>query len=293
MGAGVDALRRPQQGGEEGDGGHGDSVGLRRPPHIGRSPPITPYAAGSSALTAANRAAARFASDARHVLAEQVLAFRLAPLRARRAGRRRIWPPRPAARPPTSPATRPCSRSARAPRTSPATATTTRSTTAASCSRHTVRCAIHALDPADPALYGRALIATDDGELAAEIGGAVPGLLEQAGDRADGGARRGHRGDRGRAGRRRRARQERVARCVAGARAPGAAALVPELQEPSRRREPVALRDAAGGRACSTRSAATCSRRRGPVPAEAEAVRRFLSLLRAVGGRPTSRPGPG
>ena len=46
---------------------------------------------------------------------------------------------------------------------------------------HTLRCAIHALDPADLALYGRALIATDDGELAAEIGGAVPGLLEQAG----------------------------------------------------------------------------------------------------------------
>jgi len=46
---------------------------------------------------------------------------------------------------------------------------------------HTVRCAIHALDPADLALYGRALIATDDGELAAEIGGAVPGLLERAG----------------------------------------------------------------------------------------------------------------
>jgi len=46
---------------------------------------------------------------------------------------------------------------------------------------HTLRCAIHALDPDDLALYGRALIATDDGELAAEIGGAVPGLLERAG----------------------------------------------------------------------------------------------------------------
>jgi hypothetical protein len=46
---------------------------------------------------------------------------------------------------------------------------------------HTVRCAIHALAPGDLALYGRALIATDDGELAAEIGGAVPRLLEQAG----------------------------------------------------------------------------------------------------------------
>ena len=46
---------------------------------------------------------------------------------------------------------------------------------------HTIRCAIHAVDPADLALYGRGLIADDDGELAAEIGGAVPGLLEQAG----------------------------------------------------------------------------------------------------------------
>jgi hypothetical protein len=46
---------------------------------------------------------------------------------------------------------------------------------------HTIRCAIHAVDPADLALYGRGLIADDDRELAAEIGGAVPGLLEQAG----------------------------------------------------------------------------------------------------------------
>ena len=46
---------------------------------------------------------------------------------------------------------------------------------------HTLRCAIHALDPDDLALYGRGLIATDEGELAAEIGGAVPGLLERAG----------------------------------------------------------------------------------------------------------------
>ena len=46
--AGVDALRRPQQGGEEGDGGHVNSVGLRRPSHIGRSPLITPYLSGST-----------------------------------------------------------------------------------------------------------------------------------------------------------------------------------------------------------------------------------------------------
>ena len=45
LGAGVDALRGPQQGGEERGGGHGNSVRLRRPPHIGRSPPVTPYAA--------------------------------------------------------------------------------------------------------------------------------------------------------------------------------------------------------------------------------------------------------
>ena len=46
---------------------------------------------------------------------------------------------------------------------------------------HTLRCAIHAIDPADLALYGRALIADDDGELSAEIGGSVPRLLERAG----------------------------------------------------------------------------------------------------------------
>ena len=44
-----------------------------------------------------------------------------------------------------------------------------------------IRCALHAHHPADAALWGPALISPVEDELAAEIGGAVPGLLERAG----------------------------------------------------------------------------------------------------------------
>ena len=46
---------------------------------------------------------------------------------------------------------------------------------------HIVRGAIHALAPADLALYGRALIARDDDELAAQLGRQVKGLAEEKG----------------------------------------------------------------------------------------------------------------
>jgi hypothetical protein len=46
---------------------------------------------------------------------------------------------------------------------------------------HAVRCALHAHHPDDAALYGPALVSPVDDELAAEIGGPVPGQLEQAG----------------------------------------------------------------------------------------------------------------
>jgi hypothetical protein len=46
---------------------------------------------------------------------------------------------------------------------------------------HIVRGAIHALAPGDLALYGRALIARDDDELAAQLGRQVKGLAEEKG----------------------------------------------------------------------------------------------------------------
>jgi len=46
---------------------------------------------------------------------------------------------------------------------------------------HIVRGAIHALAPADLALYGRALIARDDDDLAAQLGRQVKGLAEEKG----------------------------------------------------------------------------------------------------------------
>jgi hypothetical protein len=46
---------------------------------------------------------------------------------------------------------------------------------------HVVRGAIHALAPGDLALYGRALIARDDGELAAQLGGQVRRLAAEKG----------------------------------------------------------------------------------------------------------------
>ena len=46
---------------------------------------------------------------------------------------------------------------------------------------HVVRGAIHALAPGDFALYGRALIARDDGELGAQLGRQVRGLAAEKG----------------------------------------------------------------------------------------------------------------
>ena len=49
---------------------------------------------------------------------------------------------------------------------------------------HIVRGAIHALAPGDHALYGRALIASDDDELVAQLGEQVRRLAAEKGFRA-------------------------------------------------------------------------------------------------------------
>src|ERR671914_2877679 len=46
---------------------------------------------------------------------------------------------------------------------------------------HVIRGAIHALDPADHALYGRAMIARDDGELGRQLGQQVQRLAADHG----------------------------------------------------------------------------------------------------------------
>ena len=270
----------------------GDSVRLRRAPYIGRSPPSPLTPRRRDPLPAADRAAARSATIA-GVDADQVLAFRLGrsgpgPPRRPRTSRR----PR-AARPRTSPATRRCSRSPRGSRTSPATATTTRSTAARSSLGHAVRCALHAHHPDDAALYGPALISTVDDELAAEMGGAVPGLLERAGIAADRRARRGHGSDRGRP--RGRHGPEQGRSCTTRCGSACSAALLPWcpiVQEPSRRREPLAVRRAAGGHARSTPDRRYLLRRPGPgarrgrggAPVPALLRAGHAGRLRAVGG---------
>ena len=149
---------------------------------------------------------------------------------------------------------------------------------------HTIRCAIHAVDPADLALYGRGLIADDDGELAAEMGARCRGCSS------------------GPASRRRR-RSPRCPRRSTDALAGGVALDKDALHDAMRERVRPALlpwcpscksHHVAGNLwRYGTRQAGAVLdaerryvlRRRGRVPAAAEAVRRFLHLLRSVHGR--------
>ena len=109
---------------------------------------------------------------------------------------------------------------------------------------HIVRGAIHALAPDDLALYGRALIASDDDELVAQLGEQVRRLAAEKGFRATDaldevaeatkGALRG-----GRALGKNELHEELARACRRGPDA-----LVQGLQEPSRRADAVALRRA-------------------------------------------------
>ena len=150
--------------------------------------------------------------------AEQVLAFRLARsglAAATRAGS----PRRPRARRRTSPATRRCSRS-RARRATRHPRGYDEAVDAGDLVvAHIVRGAIHALAPGDLALYGRALIATDDDELGAQLGRQVKRLAAEKGfaptaalDEVAAATKDALAGGRG-------ARQERAARGAARARA--------------------------------------------------------------------------
>ncbi len=140
---------------------------------------------------------------------------------------------------------------------------------------HAVRCALHAHHPDDAALYGPALISPVDDELAAEMGGAVPGLLEQAGIAATDALAE-------------------VTAAIADALAGGMALSKDELHDAMRERVQAALlpwcpscksHHVAGNLwRCAARQAGTrldIDRRyllleHGRVPAEGEAVRRFL-----------------
>lgn len=91
---------------------------------------------------------------------------------------------------------------------------------------HIVRGAIHALEPDRFALYGRALIATDDDELAVQLGQQVQGLAAERGFAPTDALPRGRRGDQGRAEPVSRAGQERAPRRASKASRCGSDALV-------------------------------------------------------------------
>ncbi len=195
--------------------------------------------------------------------------------------------------PPTSRATRRCSRWRRAPRPSPDDGYDRAVDDGDLVVAHVVRGAIHALAPGDLALYGRALIARDDDELAAQLGRQVERLAAEKGFAPTDALDEVADGHEGRAG----ARPERStghelheqlrATCP---RRPDA--LVQGLQEPPRRSDAVALRDGEGGRPARLGAAlhdgeawpdAGRERGRPPLP----------RLLRARPSRATSPTGPG
>ena len=140
---------------------------------------------------------------------------------------------------------------------------------------YAIRGAIHALAPGDLALYGRALIARDDGELAAQLGQQVKRLAAAKGLAPSEALEEVAEATKAALARRPLPRQERAARGAEKARSRRASALVPGLQEPPRRSHAVAVRHGEGGRPAGLRAplqdgqagpSAGCARGRSPLP---------------------------
>ena len=149
---------------------------------------------------------------------------------------------------------------------------------------HLIRGAIHASAPDGFAQLGQPLDGRERRGARPAARPAGPAALRGEGARPGGRARRGRRRDAGGAGRRAAARPQRAARRAARAGERGPAPVVPQLREPPRPADAVALRPRADRRPAGRRAAPPCSTTRRP--------RRLRTPARPCGASSASTPRP-